>query len=72
MAKSKRDQDSAPRLNARGEPFQPGDLILDRYMADASVEEREEARENLRKLAMVYVDIIKRHVADGTSEKVFD
>ncbi len=32
-------------------PRQPGDLILDRYMPNATPEERETARENLRRYA---------------------
>jgi len=32
-------------------PRRPGDLILDRYMPDASEDAREKVRENLRQLA---------------------
>ncbi len=39
---------------------QPGDLILDRYMPHATVQEREAARENLRAFAVVVVGIAKR------------
>lgn len=39
---------------------QPGDLILDRYMPHATMEEREAARENLRAFAAVVVGIAKR------------
>ena len=42
---------NTPRLNARGGPYQPGDTILDRYMPDATPEEREAARENLKEFA---------------------
>ena len=38
----------------------PGDLILDRYMPDASDTEREEARENLRAYAAVVLRIATR------------
>lgn len=39
---------------------QPGDLILDRYMPQATPEEREVARANLRAFAVVVVGIAKR------------
>lgn len=39
---------------------QPGDLILNRYMPQATAEEREAARENLRAFAAVVVGIAKR------------
>lgn len=32
-------------------PYRPGDIILDRYLPSATEEEREHARENLRRLA---------------------
>lgn len=38
----------------------PGDLILNRYMPNASEEEREAARENLREFATVVVGVTKR------------
>jgi|CXWL01.1.fsa_nt_gi hypothetical protein len=38
----------------------PGDLILNRYMPDATEEECEAARENLREFAVVVVGIAKR------------
>lgn len=38
----------------------PGDFILDRYMPDATAEEREVARENLRAFALVVVGIARR------------
>jgi hypothetical protein len=41
----------------------PGDLILDRYMAHASVEEREAARENLRRLARLIIRVHRRLTA---------
>ena len=48
------------KLNARGKSYQPGDLILDRYMPDATDEEREAARENLRQYAEVLFRVTTR------------
>ena len=45
---------------AKNQNRRPGDLILDRYMPNAAVEEREVARENLRAFAVVVVGIAKR------------
>jgi hypothetical protein len=42
----------------------PGDLILNRYMPNATEEEREAARENLREYATVVVGIAKRLVRE--------
>jgi len=41
-------------------PQRPGDLILNRYMPNATEEEREAARENLREFAIVIVGIAER------------
>ena len=49
-----------PKLNAHGRPWQPGDLILDRYMPHATEVEREAARENLRQYAEIILRIAKR------------
>ena len=38
----------------------PGDLILDRYMPDATLEQREEARNSLRAYAAVVLRIATR------------
>jgi hypothetical protein len=38
----------------------PGDAILDRYMPNATREEREEARENLRKLVRILLAVFER------------
>ena len=46
----------------------PGDLILDRYMPDATCEEREEARANLKRLAQAYITIIERLIAEGDGD----
>lgn len=42
----------------------PGDLILDRYMPNATPEEREEARANLRRLLRTLTDIEERKMRD--------
>jgi len=49
-----------PKLNAHGRPWQPGDLILDRYMPRATEVERDAARENLREYAKVILRIATR------------
>lgn len=41
-------------------PRRPGDLILDKYMPNATEEEREAARKNLREYAVIVVEIAKR------------
>lgn len=64
---------NSPRLNARGKPYQPGDLILDRYMSDATDEEREAARDNLRQYAEVVLGIAKRLATEEIeAERKFD
>ncbi len=45
-------------------PQRPGNLILNRYMPDATEEEREAARENLREYALVVVRIAERLVKE--------
>ena len=47
-------------MNTPQRASRPGDLILDRYMPDASEAEREEARENLRAYAAVVLQIATR------------
>jgi len=59
----------SPKLNARGQPYQLGDLILDRYMPDASDKEREAARENLRQYAEVVLRIATRLATEETEVK---
>lgn len=41
-------------------PHRPGDLILNRYMSDATEEEREAARKNLREYAKIVARIAER------------
>ncbi len=43
----------------------PGDHILDRYLPHASTEEREVARENLRRLARLLIRIHERVAFDN-------
>lgn len=43
----------------------PGDLILDRYMPHASEEAREEARDRLRRLALLFIKIGDRLEREG-------
>lgn len=42
----------------------PGDVFLDRYMPNASEEEREEARRNLYRFFGALVAIAKRHTRE--------
>ena len=48
----------------------PGDVILDRYMPSATVEEREGARENLRKLARVLIEICDRLARERSAQSI--
>ena len=43
----------------------PGDLILDRYMPEATPAEREEAREQLRKFAHAFIEVFLQLAAEG-------
>jgi len=43
----------------------PGDLILERYMPDASEEEREEARANLKAYVALVLRLQERAVREG-------
>lgn len=40
--------------------MQPGDRILDRYMPNATIDERDAARENLRRLARFLIRVHER------------
>lgn len=53
-------------------PRQPGDLILDKYMPNATPLEREEARFNLLQYAKVIIAINKRIEADENRKKQAD
>jgi hypothetical protein len=48
----------------------PGDYILDRYLPHASAEKREEARENLRRLARLLIRVHTRLARDNPQEKI--
>ena len=48
----------------------PGDLILDRYMPNASDAEREEARENLRRFACVLTRIEDRLALEWYEQQI--
>jgi hypothetical protein len=43
----------------------PGDVILDRYLPNATGEEREVARENLRRLARLLIRVHERQAIDN-------
>jgi hypothetical protein len=43
---------------------EPGDIILDRAMPNASLEEREAARENLHRLARLLIRVHERLVRE--------
>ena len=46
-------------------PHRPGDIILDRYLPNASPEKREEARENLRRLGRLLIRVHTRLAVDN-------
>jgi hypothetical protein len=48
----------------------PGDIILDRYMLNASEEEREIARENLRRLARLLIRVHERLTLDNPEDAI--
>jgi hypothetical protein len=41
----------------------PGDILLDRFMPDASAEERAEALANLKRLLAVLIQIYREHAS---------
>ena len=43
----------------------PGDIIIDRYLPDGAGEERENARENLRRLARLLIRVHERLARDN-------
>ena len=49
---------------------QPGDLILDRYMPDATPEEREVARENLKRLARLMLRVEVRKAREWYEQQI--
>ena len=65
-----RDVPKSSKLNARGQPWQPGDLILYRYLPNATEEEREVARENLRKYMEIVFRIATRLATEEFEERM--
>lgn len=55
---------------ANRKPARPGDLILDRYMPDATVEEREAARANLNSFLATLVRIEERRMFEDSGQPV--
>jgi len=55
----------ASGINKSSSGRHPGDVILDRYLPNASMEEREAARENLRRLARLLIRVHERLAADN-------
>jgi hypothetical protein len=56
-------------MNTQHKP-RPGDLILNRYMLDATEEEREDARENLRAYATVILRIATRLATEEYEQEI--
>jgi len=48
----------------------PGDIILDRYLANASPQKREEARENLRRLGRLLIRVHARLAVDNPQASI--
>jgi hypothetical protein len=48
----------------------PGDIILDRYLPNATAEEREAARENLRRLARLLIRVHVRRALDNPQSAI--
>ena len=48
----------------------PGDIILDRYLPNASPEKREEARENLRRLGRLLIRVHTRLAVDNPQTSI--
>jgi hypothetical protein len=51
-------------------PHRPGDIILDRYLPNASPEKREEARENLRRLGRLLIRVHTRLAVDNPQSSI--
>ena len=51
-------------------PHRPGDIILDRYLPNASTEKREEARENLRRLGRLLIRVHERLAVDNPQASI--
>jgi hypothetical protein len=48
----------------------PGDIILERYIPNASEEDREIARENLRRLARLLIRVHERLTLDNPEDAI--
>ena len=48
----------------------PGDIILNRYLPHATEEEREIARENLRRLARLLIRVHERRALDNPQHSI--
>lgn len=57
-------------MDAKPINHQPGDLILNRYMPDATPAEREAARENLRRLARLLIRVHERLALDNPQSAI--
>lgn len=57
-------------MTASDRKRKPGDIILDRYMPDATAEEREQARENLKALAAVLIQIDARLAVEAVDKEL--
>jgi len=57
-------------MNTPSHKPRPGDLILNRYMLNATEEEREEARENLRAYATVIMRIATRLATEEYEQEI--
>jgi hypothetical protein len=57
-------------MNTPQRARRPGDIILDRYMPNASEAEREEARENLRAYAAVVLRIATRQATEEYEQAI--
>lgn len=55
-------------MENRHEATRPGDFILDRYAASLSPEEREEAREQLRRFVRWQMQIIARQLREEQAD----
>ena len=57
-------------MNIQPNKPRPGDLILNRYMLNATEQEREEARENLRAYATVILRIATRLATEEYEQEI--
>ena len=62
-------QNSYERRAARPSGWKPGDLILNKYMPNATSKEREEARDNLKAYVAAVMQIQKRIAREEAEKK---